>query len=72
MENVYVVRLLTSGQSWHTCVCAGMKTVEIVLAGYGMTEKYEGYMESWNFVNPNDRTQTALVMKQTLVNHEDR
>lgn len=72
MEKVYLVKFKTTGEVWHSCVCAGVKTAEIVMRGYGITSKThenDGFAE---YVSPTDPSQTATVSLQKLVNHEDR
>lgn len=67
--DVWIVRMGSTGENWHTYVCLNLEAVNrSLLKSYGMI-RYQGndssdYME---YHNPSDLTQTATVMKQFAV-----
>lgn len=66
---VYLVSLYTTGQRWHSFVCATPEAAERSLArGYGITQTVELPNNPFrHFGHPTDPSQTAIVQKTTLI-----
>jgi hypothetical protein len=67
--NVYLVKFKSTGEVWHSAVCANQNAVKSVLSTYAITEKvYESTGgEFAEFRNPNDVSQSATVSTHVLI-----
>lgn len=68
MKHVWLVQCYSTGQLWHTYVCATFDAAERSLRShYGISEYYGGYsvptsISEWRAVrNPSDHLQTATI-----------
>jgi hypothetical protein len=69
MINVYLVKFKSSGEVWHSAICAKESDVRDVLQGYAITEQvYAASDNSFReFRNPQDVSQSATVSVHVLI-----
>jgi hypothetical protein len=66
--NVWVIGMYSTGERWHTVVCASNNRAKIVLHGYAMSREHgtdDSEYQDWR--NPRDISQTATVQRLTLL-----
>ena len=69
-QTVWVVRLLTTGEEWHSVVCYHPEAALSVMATYGITEVVSGNIkmsEFCRYVSATDPSQTASVHRKEVV-----
>jgi hypothetical protein len=67
INTIWLIRFLSTGESWNTCVCKDIRVAKRELDSRGLTEVYfasTGRMI--NAVNPDDRTQTAIAVEYDI------
>ena len=66
---IWLVRLKTTGENWHICVCASLEGVMRVLTAHGIDERTYGHdnsdFQEWQ--STADKSQTATIMRQVLI-----
>lgn len=69
MMNVYLVKFKSTGEVWHSAICAKEADVQDVLKGYAITEQvYAASDNSFReFRNPRDVSQSATVSVHILI-----
>jgi hypothetical protein len=75
-KTIYIVTLYSSGERWHSYVCASPDAVMRAMSREGYTPCVSYLNQSlpdlswgdyWEFENPRDLSQTAIAMAQRLV-----
>jgi hypothetical protein len=66
---IWLVRLESTGQGWHTCVCASFNGVLTVLKAHGIDVRLYGTetSEFAAYQSSKDKSQTASIMRQRLI-----